>query len=87
MGIPIKGASQVLCDNKSVVLSTSVPSSTLKKKHNALAYQWVREAVAVGIVKVSCIAGTEHVADVLTKPTMMDQHSGSTSSQLWLYCK
>ena len=38
MGIPIEGASQVLCDNKSVVLSTSLPSSTLKKKHNALAY-------------------------------------------------
>jgi len=38
MGIRIKGASQVLCDNKSVVLSTSLPSSTLKKKHNALAY-------------------------------------------------
>jgi len=38
MGIPIEGASQVLCDNMSVVLSTSLPSTTLKKKHNALAY-------------------------------------------------
>jgi len=69
MGIPIKGASQVLCDNQSVVLSTSLPSSTLKKKHNALAYHQVREAVAAGIVKVSHIPGTEDVADILTKPT------------------
>jgi len=69
MGIPIKGASQVLCDIKSVVLSTSLPSSALKKKHNALAYHWVREAVAAGIVKVSHIAGTENVVDILTKPT------------------
>ena len=69
MGIPIKGASQVLCDNKSVVLSTSLPSSTLKKKHNALAYHRVREAVAAGIVKVSHIPGAENVADILTKPT------------------
>ena len=69
MGIPIEGASQVLCDNKSVVLSTSLPSSTLKKKHNALAYHRVREAVAAGIVKVSHIPGTENVADILTKPT------------------
>jgi len=69
MGIPIEGASQVLCDNKSVVLSTSLPSSTLKKKHNALAYHRVREAVAAGIVKVSHIPGAENVADILTKPT------------------
>ena len=69
MGIPIKRASQVLYDNKSVVLSTSLPSRTLKKKHNAIAYSWVREAVAAGIVKVSHIAGTENVVDILTKPT------------------
>ena len=55
--------------NKSVVLSTSLPSSTLKKKHNALAYHRVREAVAAGILKVSHIPGTENVADILTKPT------------------
>ena len=35
MGILIKGGSQVLYDNKSVVLSTSLPSSMLKKKHNS----------------------------------------------------
>jgi len=43
--------------------------STLKKKHNALAYHGVREAVAAGIVKVSHVAGTENAADILTKPT------------------
>ena len=41
----------------------------LKKKHNAIAYHQVREAVAARIVKVSYIAGTENVADILTKPT------------------
>ena len=46
-----------------------MPSSTLKKKHNALAYHQVREAVAAGIVKVSHIPGAENVADILTKPT------------------
>ena len=46
MGIPIDGASQVLCDNKSDVLNTSLPSSMLKKKHNTIAYHHVREAVA-----------------------------------------
>jgi len=69
MGIPLKGPSQVLCDNKGVVLNTTLPSSTLKKKHNAIAYHRVREAVAAQIVKISHIDGKENIADILTKAT------------------
>jgi len=65
MGVPMEGASQVLCDNKSVVLNRTLPSSILKKKHKAIAYHQVREAVAASIVKVSHIA----VTDILTKST------------------
>ena len=70
MGIPIMGPSQVLCDNNSVVLNTTLPSSTLKKKHNAIAYHRVREAVAAKIINVNHISGTDNVADILTKPTL-----------------
>jgi hypothetical protein len=35
----------MLGDNMSVVLNTTVPSSVLKKKHNAIAYHRVREAI------------------------------------------
>jgi len=69
MGIPILGPSQILCDNKGVVLSTSLPSSTLKKKHNAIAYHRVREAVAAKVVKVSHVNGKDNIADILTKAT------------------
>jgi hypothetical protein len=68
MGISIEGVSQVFCDNRSVVLSTTLPSNMLKKKHNAIAYHWIREAVAARIVDICCIAGTENIADILTKP-------------------
>ena len=34
-GIPIDGPSNVFCDNKSMVTNSTVPTSTLKKKHNA----------------------------------------------------
>ena len=50
-----------------VVLNTSLPSSSLKKKHNAIAYHRVREAVAAKVVKVQHISGKENVADILTK--------------------
>jgi len=69
MGIPLKGPSHVLCDNRSVVLNTTLPSSTLKKKHNAIAYHRVREAVAAKVVKVLHIEGKENIADILTKAT------------------
>ena len=56
-----------MCDNKGVVLTTSLPSSSLKKKHNAIAYHHVREAVAAKVVKVQHISGKENVAGILTK--------------------
>jgi len=69
MGIPLRGPSQVLCDNKGVVLNTTLPSSTLKKKHNAISYHRVREAVAAGIARVYHIDGKDNMADILTKAT------------------
>ena len=70
MGVPMDGPCQVLCDNKSVVLNMTLPSSTLKKKHNAIAYHRVREAVAAKIITVHHISGDDNVADILTKPTV-----------------
>jgi hypothetical protein len=37
----------------SVVMNTTRPESTLKKKHNAIAYHRVREAVAAGIIRIT----------------------------------
>lgn len=67
MDVPIKGSAMVFGDNKSVIVSTSLPSSTLKKKHNAVAYHKVRECVACGIADLIHIPGKENIADVLTK--------------------
>ena len=58
----------VFGDNKSVIISGSIPSSGLKKKHNAIAYHRVREAVAAGIIQLVHVPGVENIADVLTKP-------------------
>lgn len=49
-GIPIEGPCNVFCDNQSVVTNSTVPSSTLKKKHNSIAHHRVREAVASQIL-------------------------------------
>ena len=51
-GIPIEGEARVLCDNESVVKSSSYPESSLKKKHCSVAYHKVRENVAAGKVLI-----------------------------------
>lgn len=68
MGIRVKGPSILLIDNASVVANTTLPSSTLKKKHNSIAYHRMREAVAAGIIKVGFIPSKTNTADILTKP-------------------
>ena len=54
-------------DNASVVTSGTVPHSPLKKRHHALAYHYVREAVAAGIIRFYHLPGDLNPADVLTK--------------------
>lgn len=67
MGIPVDGATNLFCDNESVVTSTVRPESTLKKKHNAIAYHRVREAQAANIVRVAWESTETNLADLLTK--------------------
>ena len=67
LGVPLDGTSWMFGDNLSVVISGTVPSSTLKKRHNALAYHRVCKAVAAGIVTFVHIDGDKNPADVLTK--------------------
>ncbi len=69
-GVPISGPSEILCDNKSVVTNSSVPTSVLNKRHNAICYHRVREAQAAGIIRVGWIEGNKNLADLFTKTTM-----------------
>ena len=67
LGVPLDGPALMLGDNNSVVLNCTMPSSTLKKKHNAIAYHRVREAIAAGILTFSHINSEDNYADILTK--------------------
>jgi len=57
-----------MADNQSVIMNSTRPESVLKKKSNSIAYHYVRERVAAGILEVSYYCRTEsNLADVLTK--------------------
>ena len=68
LGIPINGSASVFCDNMSVVMNTTLPESTLKKKHNTIVYHRVYKAVAAGIICITKMPPERNLADMLTEP-------------------
>jgi hypothetical protein len=82
-GIPIDGPANVFCDNKSVVTNSTIPDSTLKKKHNSIAYHRVREAVASGTLRIAKVLSKSNNADLLTKPLPGPELRSMIGSIVW----
>ena len=57
MGIPIDRPTSVFCNNKSVVISTYVPTSTFTKNNLGICYHAAREKSAAGIHWIAHING------------------------------
>jgi hypothetical protein len=66
-GVSIKGRSIMFGDNQSVVTNATIPHSQLNKRHLALAYHKVREAVASNMLNFFHIEGTNNPADIMSK--------------------
>ena len=68
-GIPLQDghATNVLCDNESVVKCSSRMESVLSKKHSSVAYHYIRWAVAASMITVAWIDTKENLADAFTK--------------------
>jgi hypothetical protein len=72
-GVPINGPANVFCDIKGVVKNTKIPESMLAKKHNAINFHAVREAVAATIIRVGKEDGMTNLADLFTKVLTADR--------------
>ena len=83
MGVRVDGPTFILCDNRAVVMNSSRPESTLKKKHNQICFHRVREAVAAGICKVGFVDGKDNLADLLTKTLTWVKRKRILSELLW----
>ena len=67
LGVPIYGKSYMFGDNESVVNSSTKPHAKLHKRHNALSFHRVREAVAAKLVSFIHLPGSSNPADILSK--------------------
>ena len=66
-GVPVRTRSYMFGDNQSVITSSTIPQSALGKRHIALSYHRVREAIAAKILAFIHIDGKENPADTLSK--------------------
>ena len=66
-GIPVDEPTRILGDNLSVIQNASNPNGDLKKKHIAISFHIVREAIAAGIIKPWWLSGDSNLSNILTK--------------------
>jgi hypothetical protein len=67
LGVPIWEKSYVFGDNKTVIDASSTPHAKLHKRHNALSFHCVREAVASKYVTIFHLPGEYNPANILSK--------------------
>ena len=67
LGVPIRDKSYMFGDNKSVVTSSTIPNSTISKRHHLASYHRVREAITAKFISFHWKDGKSNPADILSK--------------------
>jgi hypothetical protein len=67
LGVTVHHKSYMFGDNQAVVMNSSIPHSSLNKRHNALSYHRVREMIAAKILAYCWIDCKMNPDDILSK--------------------
>jgi hypothetical protein len=67
LGVSVTGPTYLFGDNRSVVDSATIPHSSLNKRHVALSFHRVREAIAANVIRFMWIDSKDNPADILSK--------------------
>ena len=67
LGVPIRQKSYVFGDNKAMIDSAATPHAKLHKRHTALSWHRVREAIAAGVAVIYHVRSEANPADILSK--------------------
>ena len=59
LGVPIMDKAYMFGDNKSVDMSSTIPQSILKERHNMLSYNRVRELIAAKILEFCWLSSSK----------------------------
>ena len=83
MGVPMEDPCNVFCDKAVVKNSTTPEESTLKKKHQAIAYHRTPGAQAAGTVRIAKEDGETSLVDIFTKLLAGPKHRDLSQRILW----
>ena len=73
MGMEVEKCSTLLEDNNALIMIMQLPSITLNKKRNLVAFHKARETVAARFVRTVHINSNQNACDILTKsPSPID---------------
>ena len=67
LGVPIRDKSYMFGDNRLVVTSSTIPNSTISKRHHLASYHRVREAITARYISFQWKDGKSNPADILSK--------------------
>ena len=67
LGVPIRDKSYMFGDNRSVDTSSTIPNTTISKRHHLASYHRVREAIAAKYISFHWKDGKSNPADILSK--------------------
>ena len=67
LGVPIRDMSYMFGDNRSVVTSSTIPNSTISKRHHLASYHQVSETIAAKFISFHWKDGKSNPADILSK--------------------
>jgi hypothetical protein len=67
LGIPIRSGDVMFRDNESVFNSSMRLDAKLHKRHNALSFHHVQEAISAGYIQYFHMPGKTNPADILSK--------------------
>jgi hypothetical protein len=88
LGVPIPNdgsmPTRLFGDNLSVIQNASNPEADLKKKHVALSFHFVREAIAAGIVHPHWLKGKLNRSDIMTKQIGATDYLAHVGGMYWI---
>jgi len=73
--LQLPGPSTIHCDNQGAISLSKNPEHHDRSKHIDIAYHWIREKVAKGVIHLEYLNTKSMIADVLTKPLARDKHT------------
>ena len=75
MGISVENPTSVCCDNQSVAMNSILPDTTLKKRSNSTAYQFVCEGSAKYELRCARVGTDNNPSELMTKSSIYGDNS------------